>query len=191
MRAFIAIDISDRVRSAIDKVTSELREVARDARWVSRENLHLTLRFLGRSDEKILEAMSRELDGAAERVRTFTLCFRGMGFFPSSRRPRVLWIGVPEPPQELLELQQQLEEAARKLGFRPEERRFAPHLTVARFRTTRPQPELALLVDRFRDYRFGDARVGALTLFQSHLRPRGAVYEMLACSPFKERGSRL
>ncbi len=181
MRAFIAVEISEEVRDAVRLLVSELRKSIKGVRWIPAENLHLTLRFLGDADEKRLREMSLELEATVARFAPFHLQFRGLAVLPSPRRPRVLCVTVTDPPQDIHGLHEQIEGVARKHGFPPEERRFKPHLTFARFR--KPEKELGLIRSGFEDRVLGVVRVEDVVLFGSTLKPSGAVYDAMARFP--------
>ncbi len=179
MRAFIAVDISKDVLTEIENRVNEWRSRLPGARWVRPRNLHLTLRFLGEATEETLAKLSESLTDIAGGSSPFRMNFDGVGFFPSSRKPRIFWAGVSEPPSILLELQKQLEAASRKHGFEGEKRRFSPHLTLARFRTARPSPDYELLTREHGRHSFGSSKVEEVILYQSILKPEGAEYTVL------------
>jgi 2'-5' RNA ligase len=188
MRAFIAADIATEVVSTIESVVQRIEGRVHGARWVTPKNLHLTLRFLGETDEETLSALSETVTVAAGAHRPFVLDFRGIGFFPSARRPRVLWVGIDKPPEALRKLQHELETAARKHGFEPERRDFSAHLTLARFRKPQSNPRFTELVQELGEYLFGSSSVEELVLYRSILKPRGAEYQVLKRFPLGAGG---
>jgi 2'-5' RNA ligase len=104
---------------------------------------------------------------------------KGFGFFPNARRPRVLWVGV-EAPGALQELGKKIESAMERHGFGREDRPFTPHLTLARFKSPRPQPGLERLLAEHRDESLGSFEVSEFVLFESKLSPKGAEYKRVA-----------
>jgi 2'-5' RNA ligase len=183
VRAFIAIDISSDLMSRLeDLIENEKKRLPR-ARWVRPTNLHLTLRFLGETSSSVLDEISKSLEATAARYPPLALDYRGVGFFPSSSRPRVLWVGIPNPPAELSLMQKDIEIVAQQLGFEPEKRRFSPHLTLARFREPRSDRRFTELAKELEDHRFGTSRVHDVVLYQSVLRPQGAQYQVLRKFP--------
>src|SRR6185437_12270328 len=101
------------------------------ARWIRPENLHVTLKFIGHVDAGKLDAIRAALseihaDGPVE------MRFRGLGFFPNGKRPRVFWAGTEASPN-LAPLAAEIEAGLEKAGIAAETREFAPHLTLARF----------------------------------------------------------
>ena len=181
MRAFIGIEVSEAVRDASVRLASELRKSVKGARWIPPTNLHLTLRFLGETDEKRLKGMSQELVTTGAECVAFQLKLQGLIALPNVRRPRVLCVAVTNPPHEIGWLHGAVEEIARKHGFPREERNFQPHLTVARFR--KPEKELGPILSGLEHRVIGVVRVSDLVLFRSTLKPSGAVYGVVRRFP--------
>ena len=97
MRFFVALDIDDAIRGRIARFLDGVREFAPDARWVRPESLHVTLKFIGEKPEEEVDKIKRALETiAAER---FEMSFRGYGFFPGARAPRVFWVGIEAGPK--------------------------------------------------------------------------------------------
>src|SRR5690242_10374153 len=130
MRAFIAIDLPESVRAALAEVQHAVRDAARDARWTRPEGTHLTLKFLGQISDAQVQVVVQAL-AKVERFEPFPIEVKGFGFFPGEKRPRVFWAGL-EAPAALAELAARIERDLEKIGFAPENRPFAPHLTLAR-----------------------------------------------------------
>jgi RNA 2',3'-cyclic 3'-phosphodiesterase len=129
MRVFVALDIDDAIRGRLQLFLDGVRGFAPDARWVRPESMHVTLKFIG---EKSVEAVE-EIKQALARIQgdVMQISFRGYGFFPTSRAPRVFWVGIEAGP-ELATLAKSVDEAAARLGVPKEEHAFSPHLTLAR-----------------------------------------------------------
>ncbi|UFS72111.1 RNA 2',3'-cyclic phosphodiesterase [Geomonas sp. RF6] len=152
MRLFVAADLPECAKEAI----AELRFELPAARWVPVEQLHLTLRFIGEVDPATFQLIRKAL--AAVPVEGFSLTLRGVGHFPPGKHPRVLWVGMdPSPP--LIRMQQHIEGTMRELGIPGEERRFSPHITLARLQ---------------------DAPVSAVNAFEAR-------HQAFACPPFEVR----
>jgi 2'-5' RNA ligase len=131
MRLFVALDIPYDVRAAIGALAIKLRGVCRDARWVRIEGAHITLKFIGEVATERAEDIKKSLANA--HVATpIKMSFRGLGFFPNERRPRVLWAGI-EAGADLSALAAVVETTLEPLGITREKRPFSPHLTLARF----------------------------------------------------------
>jgi RNA 2',3'-cyclic 3'-phosphodiesterase len=181
MRVFLALDLDSEVRGKLAELQRELRPLARRARWVRPEGLHLTLRFFGEVTAEGVESLAVRLSEAFAGLPAFALDFRGCGVFPERGNPRVLWVGVPTPPSALFELQSRAEAVARGLGFAPEKRRFEPHLTMARFRG--PEKGIDTLVSSCRDRDLGRSPIEDALLLESRLSPEGSTYERLRVYP--------
>jgi 2'-5' RNA ligase len=185
MRAFVAVDLVADVVSEIEALVQQIKGRVPGAKWVAPKNLHLTLRFLGEADEQTLSALSETVASVVRECQPFELEFRGIGFFPSAKRPRILWIGINKPPEVLLELQRELEAATTRHGFEPERRDFSPHLTVARFRKPQSDPKFVELTRELGEHLFGISPVGEVVLYRSILKPSGAEYQVLRRFPLK------
>lgn len=182
LRLFCAVDISDSAAAALDRALEPWRARLADARWVSPENLHITLKFLGRTWPRLVSLVEESCAKAATEIRPFRVSIEGLGAFPSARRARVFWAGLKDEDGSLPALARALEAALEK-EFPPEKRGFSPHLTLARFNPPVPLAEYAEEMERTRI----DApafRVGELVLYRSHLSPRGARYEAIGSYPF-------
>lgn len=183
MRVFLALDLGSEVRGRLAQLEYELRPLIRRARWVRPEALHLTLRFFGEVPAEGVETLASSLAEALSGLPAFALHFRGCGVFPERRKPRVLWVGVSEPPPALFELQSRAEAVARARGFPPEQRRFDPHLTVARFRE--PEKGVESILSSVGDRDFGGTKIEEAILFDSHLSPAGSSYQRLRSLSFR------
>ncbi len=167
-RIFVAIDLPEQQRTALAGLAGALPE----ARWVPTEQLHLTIRFLGDVDETSLPALADAL--AAVKRAPFPLTLRGVGHFPPGRRPRVLWVGLAESAP-LLRLQQDIEAALFGVGIPPDDRRFSPHITVARMRETPPALVCAFEVKE-RAFALEPFTVTEFALYSSLLTHDGAIH---------------
>ena len=95
MRIFIALDIPDDIRSRMSRYLEGVRGFAPDVRWVKPESFHVTLKFIGEQKDDQVERIKHEL--ATVHVQPFDISFRGQGFFPNPRSPRVFWLGIEAP----------------------------------------------------------------------------------------------
>jgi 2'-5' RNA ligase len=175
IRAFIAIDIDPQVRENISHAIGQLRSQVLGVRWIAPANFHLTLKFLGDIEQAQIETIGAVLKERLRPFPRFTINAKGLGVFPDLRRPRIMWIGLAG--NELATLAAQVESALLPLGFAPEKRNFTPHLTVGRWRQTdRPSKTLGQELESLKDYQFGASNVDEVILFQSVLKPEGAIY---------------
>jgi 2'-5' RNA ligase len=188
MRLFVAIDIDEAIRARISRFLEGVREFAPEVRWVRPESMHLTLKFLGETDEATAEGVHRALAGL--RNASPQVAFRGTGFFPTPRSARVFWIGV-EADEPLAELAGKVEQAMEALGYEREKRAFSPHLTLARLGSGRPgrgpedkpNPRFRRLQEKLAAMAppdFGTMTPREFHLYQSKLSPKGSEYTKLA-----------
>lgn len=184
-RLFVAVDLGAKVRRALEALEAELKALAPKARWVPPENAHLTLAFLGSMEEAKVPELSAALEAVARRARPFDLQVRGGGGFGSSKKPRVLWVGVEGDTAQLQQLHEWTEAALQPLGYQPEHRDFRPHLTLARARDPRGDPKLSRCAAALAERALGESRIDRLILFRSHPGPGGSKYTPLAEPPLQ------
>lgn len=178
IRAFIAIDLDDRVIEKVYNVIGILKSRITDIRWVKQENLHLTLKFLGNIAESQVEPIAAALRHPLGLFSPCAISAKGLGVFPDFRRPKILWVGLTG--NRLVQLAAEIESALMPLGFTPENRAFTPHLTIGRWREgSRPAKNLRQKIDSLNDFEFGACAVRQIVLFQSVLKPEGASYSEL------------
>jgi 2'-5' RNA ligase len=181
VRAFIAIDLPESLQSALAQKQATFRAYSPDARWTRPDGLHLTLKFLGQISDEQLRQVTSAL-AALGSFEKFTGEVKAFGFFPDARRARVLWAGVEAPPA-LAQLAKRVEDGMESLGFPAEARPFTPHLTLARFKTPRPQSALQAFIEKDREPSLGRFEVSEFFLFESKLSPHGAEYRKIARFP--------
>ena len=176
-RLFVAIDLPEEIQDLLAPLCLGLP----GARWVPREQLHLTLRFIGEIDG----GLSREIDAALEDIRSppFIVRLAGLGHFPPRKMPRVIWVGV-EPREDVIALRNRVESTLIRIGLEPEGRRFSPHVTLARLKN----PPLSKVTR----YLAGNAlftspgfSVPEFHLYASTLTSKGAIHEKLATYPLR------
>jgi 2'-5' RNA ligase len=184
-RIFIAIDISDETREAAANYIKRMSEKCPLApvKWERPEKLHLTIKFLGSTDEATIPDVIDIVSQNAEKSRPFEIDVGGTGTFPSAKNPRVLWLGVNEPTGALKDLATRIDKDCVAIGFEPEPRAFKPHLTLARIRDPRNAGGIGLVhaAKQFGPFRFTCDR---LVIYESHLGRGGSKYEKLHIAKF-------
>jgi len=181
VRCFVAVDLSAEVRAAVAAVQARVHAAAprADVRWLDPQTFHLTLKFLGNVPDARVPAVSAALEGVVSGP-TLALEAHGLGAFPSLRRPRVLWAGIAGGAPRLVALALNVDRALAALGFPPEERPFRAHLTIGRVRSPRDAGALAKAVEAEATTALGAWTVGEVILYQSRLKPTGAVHEKVS-----------
>jgi RNA 2',3'-cyclic 3'-phosphodiesterase len=177
VRLFVAIEMLEDIRARYAAFLKEMRLIAPRVKWVRAENLHVTLKFLGHTDPARLAAIQDAL-ATAHCAEPVTLEFRGLGFFPDEKRPRVFWAGMTASPN-LKPLAAEIDRAVHSCGFAREERAFTPHLTLARFDPPGLPGKLGVAAHENANRRFGAFTTGKFHLIESKLKPTGAEYTTL------------
>jgi 2'-5' RNA ligase len=188
IRAFVAIELDETIKAALRTAQNELKRspVSHIGKWVSPQSIHLTLKFLGDIPESQVLPIGQALQRASAGFQPFAMSLTEMGCFPNAQRPRVIWVGVGGNLEALTQLQRAVESEINPLGFEPERRGFAPHLTLARIRDrarSSERQELGQLLTKVRVDPSVGMTVQELSLMRSELRPTGAVYACLVTAP--------
>ncbi|MGH9679549.1 MAG: RNA 2',3'-cyclic phosphodiesterase [Candidatus Acidiferrales bacterium] len=178
MRLFVALDIPEDVRQAISAFAAKLRPTCKHARWARIEGAHVTLKFIGEAPAEKAEPIEAALTNVPF-LSAFELVYRGAGFFPNERRPRVFWAGIEAGP-ELSVLAAAVEASLEPLGIAREPREFSPHLTLARFDSPDNLEGLRAAVAAAGPLEFGSGTANEFHLYQSALKRGGAEYTRLA-----------
>ncbi len=189
IRAFIAMDIPEDVRGAVEVTQARLKEAHTGVKvsWAKIENAHLTLQFLGNVDEALIGRIRATLDGVTGEHKPFEITMAGVGAFPDENRARVLWVGCRDDAGRLKALAGGVQRAMEPLGFRPEHREFSAHLTMGRVKFPKPDAALTRALDSIKNEAFGTMRVEAIHLFRSELHPDGSIYSKLSSHQLGER----
>jgi 2'-5' RNA ligase len=177
MRVFAAVELPEAVREVLTLGLGSLKRDQPPARWVRPEGIHVTLKFLGEQPPELVDGLDRALPGPLAALAPATVSLGGGGFFPHERRPRVAWVGGEAGA--LGAWAAAVEDVAAGLGVPREERPFSLHLTLARLE----RPWGVQAVEHFRvtvgKWRFPEFVAREAVLFQSELKPLGAVYTPL------------
>ena len=179
LRLFSAEEISEEVRSEAAGIVARLGEKNADVKWAAKENMHITLKFLGRTMPEEAEKLKKALAEVAGVTRAFRVRLSKLGAFPPGGSARVIWLGVEEGERELKALSEEVEDKLSFLGFSKEERPFSAHLTLGRVRSGK---NLGPLVRLMKETTFRSKELflaEALTLYKSELSPLGPRYEVI------------
>jgi len=192
VRTFIAIELPEEVTRALARTIMELRArvATPDIKWVAAGSVHVTLKFLGDVPVARISEMSATLSDVCAATTPMRLHVAALGAFPSTRQPRVLWVGLGGDVEALTTLARTIDESLTRIGFAPESRSFAPHLTLARLRqeaSPRVKAALGEAITSARSPHPVGFEAIAASVMRSQLSPRGAVYTRLALLPFHPR----
>jgi len=184
MRTFIAIPLPIEARTLLADMQKTMRSFDADVRWTAASSIHMTMKFLGEIETASLPQLVQSLRMATAEERRFTLRMHGLGAFPDLRNPRVIWCGLDGDLPQLEMLHKKVETACADAGFPPEERPFQAHLTLGRVRgKTNLKPLLDYIkIGSSLEHTFD---VKEFNVYQSTLRPEGALYSVLATIELK------
>ncbi|MEM0294788.1 MAG: RNA 2',3'-cyclic phosphodiesterase [Candidatus Korarchaeum sp.] len=175
IRSFIAIDVRDPdVIAKILNIQEELISSNAKLKPVERENLHLTLKFLGNVEENRLDIIKKIMDDVLRGFQPFEMELISVGAFPTVSRPNVVWIGAGEGRDSFIRIAAELDRALSRLGFPREKREVEPHLTIARVKGS--IGNLPEVIRRLSDARVGYITVEEVKLKKSTLTPEGPIY---------------
>lgn len=179
MRTFVAVELPGETRRELQDLIEQLRRSGIRAAWVRPDRMHLTLRFLGEIAEDQVVAIGEMLARGCAGRSPFECAVQGAGAFPNVRRPNVIWAGVGPLEGGLGEVQALAEAAALRVGLKPENRPFRPHLTLGRIRRPEEAGHLGRALAPLTEFRGRGFLVTGVTLFSSTLKPTGPVYERI------------
>lgn len=182
MRIFIAIELSESIRNALAQIQSHLKYAGADVKWVEKDNIHLTLKFLGEVTEEKIEKIKSALDQIASKTKPFEISLKDIGAFPKIDYPRVIWVGLDKSANESKILAENIDEALSKIGFQKESRPFAAHLTIGRVRSPKNKDALKEKILSAANSQLpitNSQLISSIILFQSTLTPKGSIYTKL------------
>lgn len=172
MRLFISVELPDEIKKNIVKLGKDTKSTDESIKWVSAENLHITLKFLGWVEDKNLDKLIKLTSKAVAGKGSFKAQFAGMGTFPQGKSPRVIWVGTVEGGQELCKIAKNLDETLAQAGFKSEARDFKSHITVGRVKQ-----KLKNKLELTKDQKFGEMIVDRIYIMKSTLTRKGPIYE--------------
>ncbi len=183
-RLFVALDLAIPVVEQLALFQEEIHELLADqpnvrVRWTSPENIHLTMKFLGDTEDALVPMLRDTLAELVKPLFPFEVEAKGIGFFPDPNHPRIIWSGFDQQSAEVLSLlQQALERDLGELGFEKEQRSFRPHVTLGRVKS-RARPDFAKLAEEVDRRSFGKSYIKDVVLYESTLSAQGPTYTVI------------
>lgn len=181
-RGFIAVEVP--ALPPLQRVQQRLAHCGADLKLVEGQNTHVTLKFLGDTPTTFIDKIENGIRNAVKGLKAFEMTVRGVGTFPSSAEPRVVWAGL-EHAEPLTVAARRLEDEMHRLAFPRERRDFTPHLTLARVRSPRGREKLAAVLGDHAGEEFGKARIEKVLLMRSELSAAGPHYTTVRTVPFE------
>jgi RNA 2',3'-cyclic 3'-phosphodiesterase len=178
-RIFIAlkVDAGENLKDMISDFRSSLE--GEKIKWVEPDNLHVTMEFLGDTEEEEIILLSSVLEEKCAGYGDFGFNLKGAGVFRNIREPRVIWAGVPFTG-ELQKLSEFIRSGLKEAGFSPDEMPFKPHLTIGRINSLRSGNRLATLLEKYHGFDIQKVPVKEVNLYESILKPSGPVYKPIS-----------
>jgi 2'-5' RNA ligase len=180
LRTFIGVDLGKTIRDRVIALQESLARTGVEVKWVEPENLHVTLLFLGEVEDRAVPDVCRSVQEVTAKHAPFPMGIETAGCFPNVRRPRILWVGVGTGVQPLCALHDELEVPLQELGYRREERRYTPHVTLGRVKSDRPTSELAAALAKKAGWKAGEITVQDILVMSSELTSQGPKYTVLS-----------
>ena len=175
-RGFIAIDIPSNKK--LLEMENEIKNTGADLKLVETENIHVTLKFLGDTDEEKIDEIEEIIKNSVKDINAFSIKLKGSGVFPNKNYMKVIWIGL-ENAEPIGEIAKKIDKQLENLGFEPEKRGFSAHLTIARVRSSRNKEKLIQIIEKYQDVEFVKIEVASVKLKKSVLTPKGPIYTTL------------
>jgi 2'-5' RNA ligase len=184
LRLFIAIDTPPDIKQRMGALRDQFRATGADARWETNDKLHCTLKFLGETNPDGIDGIISTVQKITGETPCFSVRYRTIGCFPTSRDPRVVWIGLENEDGTMRSLQKSIDEATTVLGFQRDERAFHPHVTLGRVKSRKNIANLLTLMETV-TFESEPAILRELKIIRSDLKPAGSVYTILKSIPLK------
>lgn len=178
LRTFIAIELPGDIKGELSDLQQELACPDLHAKWVSRENIHLTLKFLGAVASDRIAEITGALKESLKNEEGFSFTLNGVGAFPSPSRPKVVWVGITEGKEKLRTIAGKIEATLEKMGFPKEKRGFSAHVTLSRIKREGKSGVLKEKIES-KDYSSHPIRVSTIAIMKSDLTPGGPIYSKL------------
>ncbi|MCK4364924.1 MAG: RNA 2',3'-cyclic phosphodiesterase [Thermoplasmatales archaeon] len=175
-RGFIAIDVDSFPK--LIQFENEIRNSGAFVKLVEPKNIHITLKFLGDTNEEHIDKIEKILKDAVKDSDPFEIKLKGTGVFPNQNYIKVMWIGM-ENGEQIGKIADKIDEEISELGFKKENRGFSAHLTIARVKSAKNKEKLLELIEKYRDIEFGSLKIDTIKLKKSELTPKGPIYTTL------------
>jgi len=160
-RGFIAVDVD--VFPKLLEFEKEIKETGANVKLVEPENVHITLKFLGDTDESHMDEIDKIIKDTVKKIDPFNIQLKGAGVFPNQNYIKVIWIGIKQG-EPIGVIASKIDEQLSKIGFKKEKRGFSPHLTIARVKGANGKDGILHVIEKYRDVQFVDIRVDSIKL---------------------------
>lgn len=178
MRLFYAIDTPMEIKDKIKEVQIQLMDTNADVKWEPKEKFHITIKFLGDTDEKTFPHVENYLKELGDKFQAFIIKYKSLGCFPNYKQPRVVWVGTEVESDVIFKIKDFLDENLKRFGYKVEDRKFHPHITLGRIKSIRNIKNLISILENLK-FETEPVKCGEIILMQSILKPTGSEYKVL------------
>jgi 2'-5' RNA ligase len=172
-RGFIAVEVESSPR--LEDFSRAIKATDAPLKMVKLDIIHVTLKFLGDTDEALIPEIEKVMKDATEGIQPFNVKIKGTGAFPNLNRISVVWAGMVNA-ESLGQIARKLNQGLEPLGFKPEKKRFSPHVTIARVKGGRNKDKVAEAIRSYENEEFSEVEVNRIVLKKSVLTPQGPIY---------------
>jgi len=175
-RGFIAIDV--KASSEISNIINEFKKSVTNIKLVEPKNIHITLKFLGDTDENLISKIKGIIEESVEDINPFEIKIKDTGVFPNENYIKVIWIGIKNHEQ-IAEIAKKIDDQLSKIGFKKEKRKFSPHITIGRVKSGKDKEKILQILNKYKNVDFIDLKIDSIKLKKSELNPKGPIYTTL------------
>jgi len=175
-RGFIAVEVP--INEMMQIVHHEICSLPANIKMVELKNIHITLKFLGDTNEEHIETIKEIMKNSVKELKPFTIQLKGTGVFPNQNYIKVIWIGI-EKAESLSIIFNSLNKQLAGLGYTIDKRGFKPHLTIGRLKNANDKDQLINVINKYKDNMFSEINVDSIYLKKSTLTPHGPIYETI------------
>jgi RNA 2',3'-cyclic 3'-phosphodiesterase len=177
-RVFIAIKIEP--EQTLLRIQASLKSALGGERinWTDTTNIHITIAFLGDTEEEMLKLLSIMVSQKCSEFGKFRLRLKGTGVFKNLRDPRVIWAGI-ESNERLVKLFEIISTGLKETGFKIEDRSFKPHITLGRIKSLSNPDNLVSAIEKYKEVVIQEVPVNEVIIYESILKPTGPVYKVI------------
>jgi len=172
-RGFIAIDIGSLPK--IVEFEKKIKQTGAIVKLVEPENIHITLKFLGETNENKIDEIEKIIKKTVEGIKPFNIQLKSTGVFPNENYIKIVWIGI-QNSEKIAQIASKIDEGLSEIGFSKEKREFSAHLTIARVKSAKSKDQLLKVIENDKEFEFADIKVESVKLNKSELTQKGPIY---------------
>jgi len=180
MRTFLAIDLDDDIRMGLLEAMRQLDAPGQRINWVAEHQLHVTMKFLGDVPDSAIQDVCDAMADSAGAVEAFDFCVRGVTAVPPRGELRMLWADVDDSTGLMNALHDELDNRLSGISPHDEDRKFSPHVTLARIKFAKNPLALRKAVEPWARHEFGTQRCAEIVAYASQLTADGPIYTPVA-----------